>query len=231
MGRGPPTESAHSERHAVIRARARTHFDRWALAYDRSWLNELIFYPTIRVCLEEIARWQTLRGPGPFRMLDVGCGTGTLLGMVAEQPQAELLIGLDYSPVMIRHLTEKIAAAPLAQKLHVVVGDSERLPFADETFDVVTCCNSFHHYPHQAAVIRGFRRVLRPGGLLLVVDGFRDNVIGWVIFDVAVATVERNVHHASWAQMRAMIDAAGFATLRQRKMNVLAPVLVNAALR
>ena len=164
-------------------------------------------------------------------MLDVGCGTGTLLGMVAEQPQAELLIGLDYSPVMIRHLTEKTAATPLAQRLHAVVGDSERLPFADETFDVVTCCNSFHHYPHQAAVIHGFRRVLRPGGLLLVVDGFRDNVIGWVIFDVAVAAVERNVHHASWTQMRTMINAAGFATLRQRKMNVLAPVLVNAALR
>ena len=62
-------------------------------------------------------------------------------------------------------------------------------------------------------------------------DGFRDNVIGWVIFDVAVASVEKEVHHAPWTEVRDMIHAAGFTTLRQRKMNVLAPLLVNVAIR
>lgn len=112
-----------------------------------------------------------------------------------------------------------------------MVGDSERLPFADESFDVVTCCNSFHHYPHQAAVIRGFQRVLRPGGLLVLVDGFRDNVIGWLVFDVGVALAEGKVHHAAWSDVRGMIQAAGFSTLRQRKLNVLAPLLVSVATR
>ena len=226
-----PESPEHSQRQAEIRRRARSHFDRWALAYDRSRLNELIFFPTIRMCLEEIARWQSVRGRGPFRMLDVGCGTGTLLTFVARRPEAELLVGLDYSPVMLQHLREKAAAAPSGRKLHCVQADAERLPFPDETFDVVTCCNSFHHYPHQAAAVASFRRVLRPGGVLILVDGFRDNVIGWVVFDVGVATVEGNVHHASWSEVRDMIHAAGFSTLRQRKMNVLAPVLVNVALR
>lgn len=231
MNRGSLKSADQSERHAQVRATARTHFDRWALSYDRSRLNELVFFPTIRVCQEEIHRWRQLRGARPFRMLDVGCGTGTLINIVAGQAEAELLVGLDYSPVMLRHLTEKIAGSPRADKLHAVQGDAERLPFADESFDVVTCCNSFHHYPHQGAVMRGFHRVLRPGGLLVLVDGFRDNVVGWFVFDVGVALVEKDVHHASWSALRDMIHAAGFATLRQRKMNVLAPLLVNVAMK
>ena len=225
----PPEASTHPERHAEIRRSARQHFDQWAYSYDRSWLGELVFFPAVRVCQEEIAHWQEQRGRRPFRMLDVGCGTGALLNLMAGQPEAELLVGLDYSPVMVRHLAQKIAASPHANKLHAIVGDSERLPLADASFDVVTCCNSFHHYPHQAAVIRSFGRVLRPGGLLVLVDGFRDNVVGWVVFDVAVAMVEGHVHHAAWSEVRDMIRAAGFATIRQFKKNVLAPLLVSVA--
>lgn len=231
MTRTPPAEPLHSLRHAEVRQTARRHFDRWAQRYDRSRLNEFVFFPTIRACQEEVFRWQILRGHRPYRLLDVGCGTGTLINVLARESMAERLAGLDYSPVMIRRVAEKIAGSPCAAKLHAVVGDAERLPFAAESFDVVTCCNSFHHYPHQPAVIAGFRRVLRPGGLLILVDGFRDNVVGWVLFDVAVALIEKNVHHASWSELRDMVTAAGFATLRQRKLNVLAPLLVNVATR
>ena len=228
----PPTaDSATSERHAEIRASARTHFNRWALNYDRSWLNELVFFPSIRICQEEILRWQGQRGGGPFRMLDVGCGTGTLINMVACWEDAEELVGLDYSPVMVRNLKKKIEASPDAEKLRAVEGDSEHLPFEDGAFDVLTCCNSFHHYPHQEAVIREFHRVLRPGGLLILVDGFRDNVIGWLIFDVFVTGIEKDVHHALWSAVRDMIRGAGLTGLRQRKLNVLAPLLVSVARR
>ncbi len=209
----------------------RRHFDRWARSYDRSWLNELAFLPALRVCQEEIIRWQTWRGWRPFRLLDVGCGTGRLLERLSGQPDAELLVGLDYSPAMIQRAAQKLGPLRSAKKLRLVLGDAHRLPFAEQSFDVVTCCHSFHHYPNQAQVIAGFARVLRPGGLLLIVDGFRDNVIGWVVFDVGVATIERNVHHASWSELRRLISAAGFASLRQRKLNVLAPLLVNIAIR
>jgi ubiquinone/menaquinone biosynthesis C-methylase UbiE len=227
----PSAGHADTSHHAGIRRVTRARFDRWALSYDRSWLNELVFFPTLRLCQEEITRWLMFHGRRPFRALDVGCGTGTLLTLLARQPEAELLIGLDYSPVMVTHLAAKIAEAPQAEKIHAVLGDAGRLPFADESFDIVTCCNSFHHYPHQAEVIRGFRRVLRPDGVLILVDGFPDNVVGWIVFDVGVAWAEGHVHHASWSELRSMIDASGFATLRQRKVNVLAPLLVNVAMR
>jgi ubiquinone/menaquinone biosynthesis C-methylase UbiE len=215
--------STHVKRHA------RTQFEKWALSYDRSRLNELVFFPGIRTCQMEIARWQTARGPKPYRLLDVGCGTGSLVSLIARDPDAELLVGLDYASAMVEQSTRKFAQAEQSGRLRAVRADAEHLPFGDASFDVVTCCHSFHHYPHQAAVVRGFRRVLRPGGLLLLIDGFRDNVIGWVVFDVGVATVEGHVHHASWSELRRMILDAGFTNLRQRKSGVLAPLLVNAA--
>ncbi len=214
-----------------IKRHARGYFDRWATYYDRSWLNELVFFPSIRACQDEIRRWSAPRGGAPFRMLDVGCGTGSLLALVSELPQAELLVGLDYSAEMVARAAEKFAQGAGGDRLQAVHGDSERLPFADESFDVLTCCNSFHHYPHQAAVLREFHRVLRPDGLLVLIDGFRDNVIGWVVFDVCVGTVEQNVHHAPWCEVRTMLEQAGLTRILQRKMNVLAPLLVNVAIR
>ncbi len=216
-------------RSTQVKQHARAHFEKWALSYDRSRLNELVFFPSVRACQGEIIRWQSSRGDKPFCVLDVGCGTGSLLALLAREPPAELLVGLDYTDAMIRRAAEKFAGCEYANKLHAVRGDSERLPFPARTFDVVTCCNSFHHYPHQAEAIRGFRRVLRPGGLLVLIDGFRDNVIGWVVFDVGVALVEKHVHHAGWSELHRMIHDAGFTELRQRKMNVLAPLLVNVA--
>lgn len=215
-----------------VKHHARARFEKWALSYDRSRLNEFVFFPTVRVVLEEIAFWQSMGGvtaERPFRMLDVGCGTGTLLALVAENPLAEKLVGLDYAEEMVRRAAEKFTGSQNSAKLSAVRGDAERLPFPDESFDIVTCCNSFHHYPHQADAIRGFRRVLRPDGVLILVDGFRDNVIGWVVFDVAVSLIEGHVHHCAWSEIKQMINAAGFTSLRQRKKNVLAPLLINVA--
>ena len=221
----PADQREHVKRHA------QTHFDRWANSYDRSWLGELVFFPSLRACREEIIHWQQQRGERPYRLLDVGCGTGNLLLTIAEDKQAEEVVGLDYSPEMVRRVEAKIIRSPHAKRLRVMRGDAEKLPCEDSSLDAVTCCNSFHHYPHQAAVIHEFHRVLRPGGLLILIDGFRDNVIGWVIFDVAVALVEGHVHHAAWSEIRRMADDAGFRDLQQRKLNVLAPLLVTVAQR
>ncbi len=215
-------------RHEHFKRTARSHFDNWASSYDRSWLSELVFMPSLRACREEILRWQAARG-GPYHLLDVGCGTGNLLLSLADDPQAERLVGLDYSEEMVRRMADKIEPDLHQPRLSVVHGDAEHLPFAEAVFDVITCCNSFHHYPHQVAVIRGFQRVLRPGGLLVLIDGFRDNVVGWFVFDVAVALVEKAVHHPAWSAVRSMLTDAGFDTINQRKLNVLAPLLVSTA--
>jgi ubiquinone/menaquinone biosynthesis C-methylase UbiE len=231
MTRNEGSELEPHGRHDRVKHHARTQFDKWAESYDRSLLNELVFFPTIRACQEEIIRWRERRSRESYGLLDVGCGTGSLLATLAHDPHAAELVGLDYSPEMVRRAETKLARRPHAARLRVVPGDAEHLPFRDAAFDVITCCHSFHHYPHQAAVIGEFHRVLRPKGVLILIDGFRDNVIGWVVFDVAAATFERHVHHAAWSEIRRTVADAGFADLKQRKLNVLAPLLVNVATR
>jgi SAM-dependent methyltransferase len=110
-----------------------------------------------------------------------------------------------------------------------VQGDSERLPFANDTFDVVTCANSFHHYPHQECAIAEMHRVLRPGGRLMVVDGYRDAPWGWFIYDVCVAGVEGGVHHASSRQFREMFAHAGLRAIAQKVYRGPAPFLLTEA--
>ncbi|MBW7906244.1 MAG: methyltransferase domain-containing protein [Phycisphaerae bacterium] len=247
VGAGPPRESQDGRESPGGRVRsldkraapgapsdrfkeaARSQFDDWAVWYDRTILNELVFFPSIRACQEELARWKLGRTPAPYRVLDVGCGTGSLLALLSRDPAAESLVGLDFSREMLRGAAGKFALLPASERLFAVNGDAERLPFVDGAFDFLTCCNSFHHYPHQQRALCEFRRVLRPGGRLVLIDGFRDNLLGYVIFEIGVKLAERHIRHARAAELRAMLRNAGFASVTQRKLNVLAPLLVNVA--
>jgi len=212
---------------AAAKASALREFERWAHTYDRSILQTLLFRPTYDALLEEVTRWRFVAdlAARSFDVLDVGCGTGTWAATLRGSALPARVIGLDYSPEMCRRAHVK------ARQVHVdglsfVNGDSEHLPFAAGSFDLITCSHSFHHYPHQAAVVRDMRRVLRPGGRLILVDGFRDNVIGWIIFDIAVTRIEGNVYHVPWHEMRGLFEQAGFVDIAQRKFNVWAPALM-----
>jgi len=207
-----------------MKSSARARFGAWAQAYDRSPLNRFLFLPSYRAMLAELVRWD--RTAEPFDLLDVGCGTGTFAAMLAGSGRPARVVGLDFVPAMCRLAKDKAEAAGAASYLRFLAGDAEHLPFAAGSFDVVTCSNSFHHYPHQAQAIREMRRVLRPGGRLILVDGFRDNVIGWFVFDVCVGMIEKHVRHVPWGQVRDYFEAAGFVRVRQRKFNLLFPLLL-----
>jgi ubiquinone/menaquinone biosynthesis C-methylase UbiE len=118
----------------------------------------------------------------------------------------------------------------LAGVVQPVQGDSERMPFATNTFDFVTCANSFHHYPHQDRAVAEMHRVLRPGGRLLLIDGYRDAPWGWFIYDVCVAGVEGSVHHASARRFRDLFGQAGLGPIVQRVFRGPAPFLLTEAI-
>lgn len=212
---------------AATKAAARREFEHWALTYDRSILQTLLFRPTFETLLEEVVRWRHDAGAlaRPFDTLDVGCGTGSWVAMLRASPLPARIVGLDYSPEMCRRAHQK-AHGIAADDLAFVNADSEFLPFADGSFDLITCTHSFHHYPRQAAVVRDMYRVLRPGGRLMLVDGFRDNIIGWVVYDIAVTRVEGDVYHVPWPEARALFAQAGFGDIVQRKFNIWAPALL-----
>lgn len=104
-------------------------------------------------------------------ILDVGCGTGTLLLAAAERVgPSGALHGLEPSKEMAAHARYK--AETHRVPLQVVEGSADRLPYPRASFDAVFSTLVFHHLPRsmQAGATREMRRVLRPGGRAVIVD-------------------------------------------------------------
>ncbi len=205
---------------------AKKEFDHWADSYDVSILNTLLFRRCHLKVIEIIYRTYSERTE-PITLLDVGCGTGTLIAMISETNLPVWSVGLDMAEKMCRLGKEKIKTIGLQKLAHFVRADSEHIPFADNSFDIITCSNSFHHYPHQTRVLREMHRVLKPGGKVIIIDGYVNNVIGWFIFDLCVGLVEKSVHHCSIKRIRNRLTAAGFTNIEQEKLGFWAPVLVS----
>lgn len=102
----------------------------------------------------------------PFSdLLDAGCGTGAMLGMFRKDCPDKKYTGIDLSEKMIQTAKKK-----KLDGVRFVEGDCENLPFAENSFDVVTCSMSFHHYPNPEKFFQSLHRVLRPGGRLVLRD-------------------------------------------------------------
>ena len=103
------------------------------------------------------------------RVLDVACGRGESARVLAEHFGCRI-VGIDYSRRNIyraRELTEDVG---LSSRVQFVQGDAERLPFANESFDVVTCECSLSIFPNLLLALTEMKRVLRPGGRLGISD-------------------------------------------------------------
>ena len=139
---------------------------RWARAYDR--LLAVLTLGREAALRREIVARAALR-PGE-RVLDIGCGTGTLAIAAAEtQPACEVL-GIDPASAMVARAREKARATGVTARFEV--GAIEKLPADDASFDVVLSSLMLHHVPEESRVegLREVRRVLRPGGRLVLVD-------------------------------------------------------------
>jgi ubiquinone/menaquinone biosynthesis C-methylase UbiE len=102
-------------------------------------------------------------------VLDVGCGTGYLLRLLARRcPHATELAGVDPAPSMIS-VAERAADD---RRLRFTVGAAERLPYPDGAFDLVVSTTSFDHWADQGAGLRECARVLAHGGHLVLADLF-----------------------------------------------------------
>jgi ubiquinone/menaquinone biosynthesis C-methylase UbiE len=195
-------------------------FRHWSGGYDRSILQRLLFEPSHRAI---IARIRARAGNGALAILDVGCGTGLFAARIRAALPQTTVCGVDLVSAM---LAQGQARWQSDARVTAVQGDSERLPFASGAFDVVTCANSFHHYPHQDRAVAEMRRVLKPGGRLFLVDGCRDGLWGWLIYDVCVAGIEGDVLHASARRIRDLCRKAGFVETNQRVYHRLAPFML-----
>jgi SAM-dependent methyltransferase len=128
---------------------------------------------------EEYAPWMpSVMGFDQFkgkRLLEVGCGMGTDLLQFARG--GALCAGVDLTPRSVE--ISSLHFGLYDMRADFVLADGERLPFADESFDVVYSNGVLHHTPDTAQAVRELHRVLRPGGLAKVMLYHRNSLYYW----------------------------------------------------
>jgi demethylmenaquinone methyltransferase/2-methoxy-6-polyprenyl-1,4-benzoquinol methylase len=152
-------------RQAVARSRAEPNafaqelFDGLPRRYDV--LEELLSFGQNR-------RWRsamvdTVRDAGAGRVLDVATGTAGVALMLTERTCAEV-VGLDLTAQMLRHGRDRVERAGRGDRVRLVQGRAEQLPFRDGAFDALTFTYLLRYVADPAATLRELARVVRPGG-------------------------------------------------------------------
>jgi SAM-dependent methyltransferase len=179
------------------RGRVRAEYDALATVYDQRWSGYI-----------EASTAATLRRvplDAGERLLDVGCGTGLLLARLIGRSPFRELTGVDLSPGMVARARGRLPAS-----VRLLVGDAETLPFPAGSFDVIVSVSSFHYWPSPARGLEELRRVLRPGGHLILTD-WCDDYLACRICDRVLRLLNPSLARIyGRAECGALLSAAGF---------------------
>ncbi len=129
-----------------------------------------------------------LDGKGP--VLDIGCGTGGFLAVIAGIVKE--VIGIDISPEFV-NATQKTIDRHRLTNARIELGSSEDMPFPDEHFEAVVIIDVLHHLESVPPSLREAHRVLKPGGRLIV---FEPNKLNPLLYIMCV--LDRN----EWGLLR-----------------------------
>lgn len=160
----------------------RASFERAAATYDAAAVLQ-------REVADRLLERLDLVRLEPLRVLDLGAGTGYCTAALARRYKKAQIVALDLAEAMLA-LARRRTAGPIARHLRghgCVAGDAERLPFADHSFDLLFSNLTLQWCGDLAAAFGEFRRVLRPGGLLLFTtfgpDTLRELRASWATVD------------------------------------------------
>jgi ubiquinone/menaquinone biosynthesis C-methylase UbiE len=155
-------------------------------------------------------------------VLEIGCGRGGGTAFVAERLGARTVTGVDLAAAAVA----RCRAAHQAPNLRFATADAEHLPYADGSFDAVVNVESSHCYPDMERFLAEVRRVLRPGGHLLLAD-FRHTALEHGDDDGAVLPQE------DLQTLRRQLGAAGFRTVEEQDItpNVLRALALDSDAR
>lgn len=184
------------------KARSKSYFDEISSDYS-STLAGKYTEPMHHALIRE------LEGKNFRTLLDVGSGNGTFLSIVLNKFDVEVS-GIDISPGMIEKSKELLDG-----RADLKVGDSEHLPWNDGSFDVITCIASFHHYPGPELVLQEMKRVLRPGGILMIADPFTPNELLRFFLNILIKfSRSGDVRIYSRKEMQELLEKCGFTLIR-----------------
>ncbi|MFN2463384.1 MAG: class I SAM-dependent methyltransferase [Candidatus Dormibacteria bacterium] len=161
---------------------------------------------------DRLARIVALTEPkGRWRVLDVATGTGHTA--FAFAPAVAWVTAVDLTQAMLDR-AERVRKDRGYGNVDLQVADVHRLAFADAAFDLVTCRRAAHHFSDIAGALGEMRRVLKPGGVLMIDDrsspeDHQADAILHRLDTLHDASHVRQYRSSEWARM---LDAAGFST-------------------
>ena len=143
-----------------------------AVAERYDLMNDLMSGGLHRLWKNDFVTWLgPPRGPQPFRLLDVAGGTGDVaLKVVGASGPGTSAVICDISPQMLAVGQRKVAAAGLSERITLVEGNAETLPFPDRSFDAYTIAFGIRNVTHIDRALAEAFRVLKPGGRFLCLE-------------------------------------------------------------
>ena len=139
-------------------------FDRIARTYDG--LNH-----GLSLNIDRSWRCRAVRRMKPSRhVLDVAIGTADLAIEMLRKGKAEQVTGLDLSREMMAIGEQKAASRQLSSRVTFVYGNAQQMPFADASFDAVTCAFGCRNFSDLDAGLKEMYRVLKPGGQVTILE-------------------------------------------------------------
>ncbi len=139
-------------------------FDRIARRYDR-------FNHLLSMGIDKCWRRRVVRGMKSYgSVLDVAVGTGDLAIEMLRRGKAQQVTGIDLSDEMMRIAQHKALRANVNNRLTLQHANAQAMPFANDTFDAVTCSFGVRNFANLTEGLNEMRRVLRPGGKLIILE-------------------------------------------------------------
>jgi ubiquinone/menaquinone biosynthesis C-methylase UbiE len=178
-----------------------------AATYDRRWSAYLD--ASLSVTLQVVSDLPATR------VLDIACGTGLLLKNLAERDDHPALIGIDRVPAMLDAAKENIGHAAT-----LLEGEAENLPFDDAGFDLITSTNALHYFPDAIAALQEMRRVISPGGNLVITDWCRDYFWMKLLDRILPWTQHAHVHTYSTTELEQKLSENGFKVVSKTRKKI-----------
>lgn len=175
-----------------------------ASTYDQRWSTYI--NASLQMMLEKISDLPA------GNMLDVACGTGQLLELIADRSDHPELVGVDRVPAML-----DVARHRLGQRATFIEGEAAQLPFDDAHFQLLTSSNALHYFPDVDAALREFRRVISPQGNLVIMDWCRDYFWMRVLNRVLPWTQHAHARTFSSNELTKILSQAGFKVVSQNR--------------
>lgn len=183
--------------------------------------NRVATWPQMRFLRWYVAR-RALRLVSRGTAVDLGCGPGHLVFLLARRAPELHVTGIDLSDTMFAAATTYAQQAGLGDRVAFRLGDVQRIPFPSHSVDLVVSTLSLHHWSHPVAVLNEVARVLRPGGTYLIFDLRRDLafpvwMLLWFATHVVVPAALRRANEPLGSRDAAYIapEVMAFATQSQ----------------